>query len=527
MTKDNVTEHAYGALMIPACRNVVLALFSLAAPPFLAAEESFAEKLQATDQSNPEQVFALAQWCQENNQPSKARQYLFQVIKLDKDHAEARALLGQVKVGERWVSKSQLTQGSVKETPAVEDKPLSGGKGPAAADVGWDLTVPRDPTPGNPFLTKYVERMTQVSNESNEMEVSIATLQIEENLASGLSRLCAALTNPEFTELYGPSDIVQGLLKTGRRADAQRLFGFIAQASTRVTDAEDLQAFCFAAGGLKDKRALPRLIELMSSDKADVAAAAGEAAGAITGLPRDNLTLEKVSGWWGRFYRMDEAQIMAVQAKSKDPGTAIPAATQLALLGDKSAIDVFITFMKVDDPKVSGTAHVQLTQFLGSDWGFNATDSKEDRQQRLDLLTKWWKENRETYKLTIDPRLKKSSVAAAADAESGSKAEDPLALAIRQIGSANLKAALQAESDVINGGNAAVPHLIDGLSSADPITARKCHELLQRISKKSDILFNPRDPADAKRKAVAAWTAWAHSNKLIPAEGAAEAGAEK
>ena len=511
--------------MLPAFRNVVPALLLLAAVPFMAAEENFAEKLKATDQTNPEQVFALAQWCQENNQPSKARQYLFQVIKLDKDHAEARALLGQVKVGERWVSKSQLKDGGVKEKPAAEEKPFSGGKGPSATEVGWDLTVPKDPTPGNPFLTQYVARMSRVSNESNEMEVSVSTLQTEENLASGLSRLCAALVTPEFTDLYGPSDIVQGLLKTGRRADAQRLFGFIAQASTRVTDADDLQAFCFAAGGLKDKRALPRLIELMGSDKPDVASAAGEAAGAITGLPRDSLTVEKVSGWWGRFHRMDEAQIMAVQAKSKDPDTAIPAATQLALLGDKSAIDVFIAFMKVDDPKVSGKAHGQLTQFLGSDWGFNATDAKENRQKRLDLLTKWWKENKETYKLTVDPRLKKGSVAAAADA--GGKAENPLALAVRQIGSANPKAALRAESDLISGGNLAVPHLICGLSSADPITARKCHELLQRVSKKSDIAFNLRDPAEAKRKAVAAWTDWANSQKLMPTEDAAEEAAEK
>jgi hypothetical protein len=51
--------------------------------------------------------------------------------------------------------------------------------------------------------------------------------------------------------------------------------------------------------------------------------------------------------------------------------------------------------------------------------------------------------------------------------------------------------------------------------------------LLQRVSKKSDIAFNPRDPAETKRKAVAAWTEWANSQKLLPDEAAAEEGAEK
>jgi hypothetical protein len=516
----------YAHRMIPSFRHVVPALLLLAALPFMAAEESYADKLKGTDQNNPEQVFALAKWCQENNQPSKARQHLFQVIKLDKDHAEARALLGQVKVGERWLSKSQLPGGGTQPTDSAEGKLAAGGKGPAANDAGWDLSVPKDPDPDNNFLTSYITRMSTAAHESHDMEVSISTLLIEENLASGLSRLCAAMSTPGFDDLYGPSNIVQGLLKAGRRADAQRLFGFIAQASQRVTDPDDLQAFCYAAGALKDKRALPRLIELMGSDKPDVVTAAGEAAGAITGLPRDNLTVEKVAAWWGSFHRLDEAQILAVQAKSKDPDTALGAATQLALLGDKSAIDVFITLMKVDDPKIAGKAHVQLTQFLGSDWGFNATDSKENRQKRLDLLQKWWKANKETVKLTIDPRLKKSSLAAASDA-AGGNAGNPLALAVKQIGSANPKAALKAESDLIASGTAAVPHLIEGLSSADPITARKCHELLQRVSKKSDIAFNPRDPAETKRKAVAEWTAWASSQKLLPEDAAEEQGAEK
>ena len=66
--------------------------------------ESLEERVKATDMSNADSVFELAQWCTENKLPTKARAYLNQVIKLDKDHEGARTALGQVKVGEHWVA---------------------------------------------------------------------------------------------------------------------------------------------------------------------------------------------------------------------------------------------------------------------------------------------------------------------------------------------------------------------------------------------------------------------------------------
>ena len=515
----------YDGHMVSASRlqKVIPALLLLAALSLSATEQTYAELVKATDPSNAEQVFALALWCQEHNQPSRARQHLSQVVTLNKNHTGALTLLGQVRDGGRRVPQSQLTDGVAKEA-AGNGKTLVDVTAPAASEVRWNLSIPADPTPDDQFLTDYIARMSRVSNESREMEVSISTLLNEENLASGLSKLCAALASPGFTDLYGPSEIVRGLLKDGRRAQAQRLFGFIALASTRVSDADDLGAFCFAAEGLRDLRALPRLIELMRDDKSEVASAAGAAARAITGLPRAGMTVEKASAWWKRFHGMEEAQILAVQAKSKDPDTAIPAATHLALLGDPSAIDVFIAFMRVDDPKISGKAHGQLTQLLGNDWGFDPTHSTEDRQKRLELLSKWWKENKDSFRLIVDPRAQMDP-SRIGDADG--KVEDRLNLAVQRIGSANAKAALNAESDLISGGNAAVPHLIHGLTSSDPIIARKCQELLQRISDKSDIAYDPRDSAESKRKAVAAWTEWANRQKLMPTGDAAEAAADE
>nr|MBA3847966.1 hypothetical protein [Planctomycetota bacterium] len=66
--------------------------------------ETIAEKEALTDKSDPEQVFALAQWCTENGLKTKASKYYSLVVKLDKDHQGARDALGMVKVGEHWVS---------------------------------------------------------------------------------------------------------------------------------------------------------------------------------------------------------------------------------------------------------------------------------------------------------------------------------------------------------------------------------------------------------------------------------------
>ena len=484
----------------------------------LTAEDTYDEMVKKTDQSNPEAVYALAKWCQDHNLPSKARQALFQVIKLDKDHAEARNDLGQTKVGDRWISKSQLKDGGAKPANTAGGKPgdTNGGsngpigKAPSAAEVGWDLTLPKDPKPANTFVNSYIERMPKVGNDSNEMEVSVSTLMTDENLPTALPRICAALLKPEFTDLYGPCDMVQALLKQGRRRDAQLLFGFIATASTRSTDSEDLQAFAFAASGVRDKRAMPRLIELMASDKQDVADAATDAAAAITGVSRAELNLDRAKGWWAKYWRSDETSIMKAQLNSKDAETSIHAAGILAAQQDKKALDVLIEWMRSEDTKIANKAFLQVAQFTGRDWAYVPTDPLDARLKRIDVITKWWKENRDSFKLIAEAKPQEVAVQGGTAA-----ASDPYVDAVRDLGAVDGKAAAKAETTLSDHGNDAVPALIDGLSSDNPIIARKANELLQRVSKKSDIAFNPRDQEAAKRKAIDAWTAWAKEHHLL------------
>ena len=493
--------------MAPTCRNFAPCLLLLLALP-LGAVETYEQVLRRTDMANAASVYLLAEWCQENNQPTRARQYLSQVVRLDKDHAEARAALGHVRVGERWMAKSQVATAANGD---AGERKSAGGPAPTAAKVAWPLTVPTDPAPDNTFVDTYIEQLQQFANDSSEMELAISTLVTGENLPMALPRTCAALLKPSFTDLYGPSEMIQLLLKDGRRSDAQTLFPFVAAASVRITDPEDLAAFCAAAGYMGDKRAVPRLIELMRATDATVAETATVGAAAITGLPREGLSPERVNTWWGRFHEMDDNEILLVQLKSKESDTALAAAERLGIMGEKRALDELITWMRSDDVKVAAKAHRLVTQFTDRDWAFTPTDPPDQRAKRVEVLAKWWKENRDSFTLIVDPRLTRGSVVVAA----GGPALDPLRVAVRDLGSTDTKVAVNAGNTLGARGEEAVLALIEGLSSPDLVTARRSHELLQRSSGKSDIAFDPRDDA-GRQAAIDAWRAWATTKNLLP-----------
>lgn len=477
--------------------------------------ETYDEALKRTNPSNPEQVLILAQWCQDNNLPTKARQHLFQVLKLDKDHLRARTLLGQVRVGDRWVAKNQLKEES--KNPARKAlTPLE--PPPAAKDIAWNLQIVKDPSPTNQFVDNYIERMQTEANDSNAMEVSISTLLEENNWPMSLPRLCAALQKPTFTDLSGPSGVLQGLRKDGRLRDAKILFPYVVVASARCTDPEDLTAFAYIAGQMRDKRAVPRLIELMNDSRKEVAEAAGEAVSTITALSPKGITVASANAWWGEFHASDDLEILRRQLQSKDASTALAAASQLGALQEKKVIDVLILMLKSEDVKIATKAHQLVIDLTGRDWAYVATDPLDQRLKRVDRLAKWWKENSESFVFPVDPWLVDTSLVQNQD----SLAADPLRLAVNDLAATDAKLVAKAENELLRKAGAAVPALIEGVADENPITARKCHELLQRISKKCDISFSPRDRAEHKHQAIAAWKAWALANKFLAEDTADE-----
>jgi hypothetical protein len=384
----NVLKMTTMTFLPRACMPFLLSLGMLSS----AYSETYEAALKRTDLSNPEQVLALAQWCQDNNLPSKARQHLFLILKLDKDHLQARTLLGQVRVGDRWVAKSQVKE-ELKSPAGKALKPL--GPPPAAKDIAWNLQIVNDPSPTNSFVDNYIERMQTAANDSNAMDESISTLLEENNWPMSLPRLCAALRKPTFTDLSGPSGILQGLRKDGRLRDAKILFPYVVVASARCTDPDDLTTFAYIAGQMRDKRAVPRLIELMNDSHKEVAEAAGEAVSTITALSAKGITVASVNAWWVEFHAIDDIEILRRQLQSKDAETALAAASQLGALQEKKVIEVLIPLLKSEDVKIATKAHQLVTTLTGRDWAYVATDPLDQRLKRVDLLAKWWKENGE------------------------------------------------------------------------------------------------------------------------------------
>nr|MBA3938702.1 hypothetical protein [Planctomycetota bacterium] len=116
-------------------RFLILMLMTIA---MAAAEESMEDVQKRTDMGNADAVYAFAEWCEGHNKPTRARQLYGKVIELDKDHEAARAKMGQVRVGERWVA----ANGPAGAGHAKGDRPGStaperhaAGPGPTAQQV--------------------------------------------------------------------------------------------------------------------------------------------------------------------------------------------------------------------------------------------------------------------------------------------------------------------------------------------------------------------------------------------------------
>ncbi len=232
-------------------RTLLLAALAAA----LRAEDSLDVMVAKTDMTNVEQVSTLAQWCKDHNRPDHARQYWRLAIRLDPDNEQAHSELGQVRDGDRWVT--VVNRAGAPE--ATADKASSvAGPAPTAAQVSWDLAIPRDPAPDSDFVDSYIAKLPTIKNDSNEMDSAVATMLMDENLPSALPRLCRALDKPDYNDLYGAANVVMGLSKAGRLDTARPLLPHLVKGTTHCTDDDDIAAALFAIGLFQGKRAVHR-----------------------------------------------------------------------------------------------------------------------------------------------------------------------------------------------------------------------------------------------------------------------------
>jgi hypothetical protein len=470
------------------------------------AEETLESVTKATDMTNADSVFALAEWCASHGKPTTARQFYGKVIELDRDHEAARARLGQVKVGDRWVSAAsagpQAAAGKNGAAPGGANRTAS-GSGPAAKDVAWDLKIPEGSGDAT-FVDAQIERMNRAKNDSDDMDSAVLTLLRDDCRAQLPSRLATALLRPDFGDLYGPCQIILKLLKDKRRATARQILPFLAKCSEHVTDAEDLETFAYIGPMLRDRRLVARLMELMDHPNEAVKSAATKGAAQLTLLPAEGLTAARVKAWWDLNWNVPEHQVLAEQLHNPDPKISVEAAKGLYELRDKSIVPVLVKLLKADNKEVNGEAISVINRITGNSWDYEPGLPPEKKAKIAGDIEKWWKENQTRFEWIEDRNAKPVDEA---------KPKNPLAEWVQQLASVEGRQAEQAESNLRAKGKDAVPVLIGGLRDRSMIVRRKCNDLLKGISKQ-DFSYDPRADEDKLGKAIEAWRKWATSQKI-------------
>ncbi|MBA3709423.1 MAG: HEAT repeat domain-containing protein [Planctomycetes bacterium] len=487
----------------------LLALLLLSASVLVAEEETLDSMVKKTDPDNADAVFALAEWCGEHNLPTKSRQYYKAVLKIDTNHEAARTALGFVRVGDKWVSAQHLKEPAPGKGP--EGGKIAGsGPAPSADQIHWDLAIPKDPEPENPFITDYINRLPGLKNDCTDMDNAVATMGTDANMPMAIPRLCAALARPDYGDIFGASNLAMDLIKNGRADAAKPLLPFIVKASEHITDAGDLEAAAFAMGKFRDRRALPRLIELMDHKDDTVKETAANAVSMITMLPQP-VTKAKAAQWWSQNHAIDEKTVFMTQLKSSDPMVSIEAARALYELREKAMVPVVIKLLRSDDRAVTVKALQLLVKITGRDWSYDPAMPKEARDKRVDLVEKWWKDEGARFVFVADVAPKKE-LPVAPVAQIDQEAEW-----VRQLGSIEGNLSQQAEANLLGKGNASVQALLNGLDDQAVIIRRKCHDILRSITKQ-DFQFDPRAEPAARAKPVAAWRDWAAKKGLLKDE---------
>jgi hypothetical protein len=483
-----------------------LLLAFVAGPAFCADE--LEERIKQTDMNSADAVYELGVWCEQNNKPTAARKYFNQAIRLDKNHEAARAKLGQVLVGDRWVP-ANLAPGGGKKADEKGDgaanRRRSSGPGPTAKEVKWDLTV-EEFERENPFIEQQIKRMNDHKNDSDAMDSAVLTLYRADSRTEMVPRLCAALLRDNFTDLYGTAMLIMNFAKDGDLTTVRRLTAFMTKASERVTDKDELETFAYVAPLARDRKVAPRLIELMEHPDQAVQLAAQKAFAQVTLQPADGLTAAKAKAWWDLNHDVSERVFLSEQLQSDDPLVAVAAARGLYDLREKAIVPVLIKTLKGDHRQANEQAVDLIRRITGNDWGYNIAAPPEERLKIAAQLEKWWKESGTRFEWIEDRNAKPQEAA---------KANDPLRQWVGQLASTTGNEAQQAEQNLLNKGTEAVPALIAGLKNPGVIVRRKCNDILKQIAKK-DVGYDPRGEEDQRQKGIAAWLAWARESGAIP-----------
>ncbi len=356
--------------------------------------------------------------------------------------------------------------------------------------------MPRDPKPDSTWINQYVDRMNTVGNNSREMDISVATMLAPEHFPVAIPRLAAAMTRPDWKDLYGGSMIVMELMRKGDLRTAKSLLPFLAKVSQRADDPDDLYTFGYVAGALRDKRIVPQLIAMLGHHSPKVQDGAREGLAQITLLPLENITVESATRWWNLNHALSDQDIFKAQLRDNDDGVVMGAAKALYEYRDGDIVPVLARLMRSENRRVRADAIHLVQRITGSDWSYSLDGGPDAWKTRSDELLKWWKENQ--FRHTWIEDRGKAADAAVADRP------DPNAELVRKLASVTGNEADSAEAALIGAGDAALPAVLEGMRSGNRILRRRAYAVLTGITRHN----LPYDAAADDATVVSQITAW-------------------
>ncbi|TVR08254.1 MAG: hypothetical protein EA401_14240 [Planctomycetota bacterium] len=477
------------------------------------AAESYDEKYAQTDTSDPDSLHALVLWCRENGHHSRANQHIRQIYALDPNHAPTRALQGFVWHEERWVHESRLppsmrpSQQQDKGIPQpLPPRRSVSGPGPQAQDIDWNLAIPSYPEAEarfRPFVESVIERMK--TQDIFTMEGSWTSLIRPQHRNLTVSILAQKLVEGDYTDLWGPSKIIETLYKEGgqdAKAQARRLFPFVLTASAQSRNPDATLAFTYVCGLLQKRDSIPRLIEILDGPDSVVASGARQALSSFMLWPEREIEVQQARDWWARYHDRDQETLISEQLRDPNPWVRLHTVQYVSSddRWDPRAIPTLIRLMYESDRRVLAETARRLRAIAATDWGLANSANAEARQRIAREVEEWWQEHRRDF-VPVHLRGRERSPQQQHDRQ--------LREWIHALGSIDSGEVSAALANLRRRGDDAIPALIDGLGHGDGVVRNRVRDLLREMTGQQFAFEGIRGDNHSRNAAIERWREWA------------------
>ncbi len=486
--------------------------------------ESLNQRLAMTDMTDAESVWELALWCEEQRKAYMYRKYLQKVIDINPDHEPARLALGYIWYKDEWTHKSRVPrhvlaaqekaeqEAEARRNPGPDETRRATGPAPTVDQIEWDLSIPPDPNPGDaPWVNEQINAMNRSGNYSDAMEQAYRTLLMDRYFPVAMHHLAKALLRDDFRDLYGVSMMISELQRArdqARLEQMKKLIPHMVKASSRVTDGEDLWAFASVVAISGERKAVPRLIEILETGGEDAREGAQAALSNITLMAEDSITPAAARDWWKKYHNASDSVVYGDAVRSNDLNKVLTACEKLVPHGWKLAIPNLIRVIEEGNTRHLLMADALLEQLTDSSW-VEMDMSDAVREKKIEHLKNWWKDNKDSFVPPVIVKMRNAAIASSGG-QSGPSKQQLVVERINKLASIEKLEVSSAANYIIKQDTDAIAPLItNGLNHSSGIVREESVKLLRQITGQH-FAFSGLTGSEADRDAARnKWVEWA------------------